>query len=335
MSSNDNSMPNYDSAAASDQQESETDLTTKLRQAIWWMGISAWLFSLADRSIAALSDGHFVWNEGLTVFAIAFLFLSWLSLRPQQTSDRSANYTDIAAQVDVPFNFQPANIHTEITRERMAELHPYHLISQSYILPFPYLAQIYHLLNLKHLETIHSFSLNNLRVLSVSSLEKTEQGGIVRFQTTLDSAWNVLRIWRQMIVEVQLTLHTPYTVELTIPVYGNKAITVIFNTIPLSHTAHQFSVDIYSNLQWYKPIIKALLHFSTILTLLEDIPYLEALTRRVQYLGRSEKLSQERVQERSAHKSSNHEMMWLFNRFVGLYGTESYGAPELASSEGV
>jgi hypothetical protein len=330
MSGNNNGMSN--NSAASNHQKSESDLTVQLRQAIWWMGIPAWLFSLADRSIAALSDGYFVWDEGLTVFAIAFLLLSWLSLRPQQ-SFHSSSHTDIDHQTDIPFNFQPAAIHTEITQKRMAELHPYHLISQSYILPFPYLAQIYHLLNLKHLETIHSFSLNNLRVLSVSSLEQTEQGGIVKFQTALDSAWNVLRIWRQMIAEVQLTLHTPYTVELTIPVYGDKAITVIFNTLPLKHMEHQFSVDIYSNLQWYKPVIKALLHFSTILTLLEDIPYLEALTRRVQHLGHSEKLSREKAfQEKSLHENSNHEMMWLFNRFVGLYGTES-NAPKLASSE--
>lgn len=281
------------------------------------MGIPAWVFALTDRTIAACSDGHLNWNESLTLVAIGFLFLSWLSMRPQQSTAQTSDR--VPAVPEVPFTFRPADVHLEATQQRMAELHPYHLISQSHILPFPYLAQIYHLLNLKHLETIHSFSLNNLRVLKVSSLEQTDRGGVVKFQTTLDSPWNLLRIWRQRVAEVQLTLLTPYTVELAIPVYGDKVIIVMFNTLPLDHTKHQFCVDIYSNLQWYKPVIKALLHFSTVLTLLEDLPYLEALTQKVQRFSPTEK---------PGHEAANHDMMWLFNRFVGLYGNH-YSAPSL------
>jgi hypothetical protein len=53
---------------------------------------------------------------------------------------------------------------------RMKELQDYHQISQRYVLPFPYICQIYHLLNLKHLENVHSFSLSNLRVVGVNEV---------------------------------------------------------------------------------------------------------------------------------------------------------------------
>lgn len=96
------------------------------------------------------------------------------------------------------------------------------MISQEYILPFPYLCQIYHLLNLRHLETIHKFSLNNLKVVRINQIKSTPIGGTITFETYLDSPFNVLRIWRQPIAEVDLILHTPYTVELSVPVYKEK-----------------------------------------------------------------------------------------------------------------
>jgi hypothetical protein len=133
------------------------------------------------------------------------------------------------------------------------------VIGQEYILPFPYLCQIYHLLNLKHLETIHNFSLNNLKVVKVSHLQPPEIGGMVKFQTILDSPVNPLIIWRQPIVEVGLILHTPYTVELNIPAYNNKRIIVIFNVIPLSNTDHKLFIDIYSDLKWPKPLLQLVL----------------------------------------------------------------------------
>jgi hypothetical protein len=287
----------------------ETNLfMMQLKQGLWLFGISAWLFGLIDRGIAAFADGYFSLTECLSVLAILLLLLSWVSLKPQieQAVAESAEPSG-----GVPF-LHPSEGHLAVAQALMDELRPYHLISQSYLLPYPYLAQIYHLLNLKHLESIHSFSLNNLRIVEVSSLEKTEQGGAVIFQTVLDSPLNVLRIWRQSLAEVKLTLHTPYTVELGIPVYGDKVIVVMFNAIPLSDTQHQFCVDIYSNLQWYKPLMKLLLHFASILTVIEDLPYLEALTRKVQRLTQ--------VNSGSLDKTVNREM-WLFNRFVGLYGS--------------
>lgn len=282
----------------------------QLKYGIWLLGIPAWLFGIVDRGYAAFSDGSFSGTELSLALMASFLFVSWLFLKPE----RDLPEEDSTALVEcAPFSFQPAPVHLEAAQSRMAELDNYHLISQSYILPFPYLCQIYHLLNLKHLETIHSFSLNNLKVVKVSHLEQTDQGGMVKFQTVLDSPLNVLRIWRRSMAEAQLTLHTPYTVELGIPVYGDKVIIVMFNTVPISHTEHQFCVDIYSNLQWYKPFLKSVLHFASILTLIEDLPYLRALAQtNIQRLF-------------SPNKAINQEMMWLLGRFASLYGSNWSG----------
>jgi hypothetical protein len=164
-------------------------------------------------------------------------------------------------------------------------------------------------LNLKHLESIHSFSLNNLRVIKISHFQPTNSGGIIKFQTVLDSPLNPLRIWRQAIVEVSLILHTPYTVELSIPVYNNKHITVIFNALPINNNEHKLFIDIYSNLKWPKPLLQLLLHFASSLTLFEDLPYLRKLAER--NIHRLVNMS----------KVSNHETMWLYRRFVDLYSS--------------
>jgi len=89
----------------------------------------------------------------------------------------------------------------------MLELQEQHMINQEYILPFPYLCQIYHLLNLKHLETIHNFSLNNLKVITINY-----------FQPQLSEEWSNFKQLRfssqcsenlKPIVEAVLILHTP------------------------------------------------------------------------------------------------------------------------------
>jgi hypothetical protein len=191
---------------------------------------------------------------------------------------------------------------------RMTELRDYHLISQRYFFPFPYLCQIYHLLNLKHLENVHSFSLSNLEILKVSHFQSSEVGGMIRFQTILRSPLNILRLWRQPIVEVDLILHDPYTVELRIPIYREKQVTVLFNVIPLQNRGHELFIDVYSSLRRFKPLLKLVFHLASCLTVLEDLPYIRRLAER----------NLERLIERN--KISNHETMQLFKRFTELYG---------------
>ncbi|MBD2529870.1 hypothetical protein H6G97_09945 [Nostoc flagelliforme FACHB-838] len=269
----------------------------QIKNNIWLFGIPSWLFGITDRSVAAFADGYLSFIEIFQLFTASFFFVSWLYLKPEE----SFNSNDLE-----PRQYKEYLDRTQANKLQLKKLH---MISQEYILPFPYICQIYHLLNLKHLETIHKFSLNNLKILSVSQFQTTNVGGKITFQTILDSPANPLRIWRQPTVEVDLILHTPYAVELNIPVYNNKRIIVIFHAFPLNDSEHQFFIDIYSDLEWPKPLLQIILHFASCLTLFEDLPYLRALTEK----------NIERLFNLS--RTSNHESALLFRRFVELYGS--------------
>jgi hypothetical protein len=262
----------------------------KLKSGVWLIGIPSWIFGITDRSMSAFADSYLSVQEIFQLLTTFFFFISWIYLKPE-----------------TPPNEDTGLLCTNQTNR--FELKKRHMISQEYILPFPYLCQIYHLLNLKHLETIHKFSLNNLRVVSVSEFHPTRFGGVIKFNTLLDSPINALRIWRQPIVEVDLILHTPYTIELSIPVYDNKRITVIFYAFPLNEREHHLFIEIYSDLGWPKPLLQVLLHFASCLTLFEDLPYLRNLAEvNIERLFKLSKFS----------KQAN---MQLFKRFVELYGS--------------
>ncbi|MEH2251057.1 hypothetical protein [Nostoc sp.] len=268
----------------------------KIKSNIWLFGISSWLFGITDRSIAVFADGYISPIEIFQLFTTFFFFVSWLYLKPEE----SFNSNDLD-----PNQYQEYLDRTQANKLQLKKLH---MISQEYILPFPYTCQIYHLLNLKHLETVHRFSLNNLKILSISQFQTTNSGGIIQFKTILDSPANPLRMWRQPTVEVDLILHSPYTIELSIPVYNQKRIIVIFHAFPLNDSEHQLFIDIYSDLEWPKPLLQIILHFASCLTLFEDLPYLRALAEK--NIERFFNLS----------RTSNHETALLFKRFVELYG---------------
>jgi len=279
----------------------------KVKNRIWSFGIPSWLFGITDRSFAAFADGHLSAIELLWLCIASFFLVGWLCLKPEESS--SSSNTGVLQNYWPNLGSDQDEAYLRAAQSRMLELQGHHLISQDYILPVPYLCQIYHLLNLKHLEKVHGFSLNNLKIVEVSNFRPTTIGGIVKFKTILDSPINALRIWRKSIVEVGLTLHTPYTVELCVPVYNNKKITVIFNALPLNKAEHRLLIDIYSDLGWPKLFMQILLHLAACLTLFEDLPYLRKLSERK--LHRSFSLS----------KVSDHETMWLFRRFVTLYSS--------------
>lgn len=280
-----------------------TFFINQLKNGVWLFGIPSWLFGITDRSIAAFADGYLSSAEIIQIFTASFFFLSWIYLKPQESWESYTEDSSLSPEVDSGIFYS--------TICRSDRLKNRHMISQEYILPIPYLCQIYHLLNLKHLESVHKFSLNNLKVVSVIDAQATPIGGKIKFQTVLDSPINPLRIWRQPIVEVDLILHNPYTVELSIPVYNNKKICVIFTALPLINNEHQFFIDIYSDLEWPKPIMQILLHFAACLTLFEDLPYMQALAAK----------STERLLKVSKNLKSENDTMWLYNRFVELYGS--------------
>jgi hypothetical protein len=175
---------------------------------------------------------------------------------------------------------------------------------------------------LKHLENVHNISLNGLKIGNVSRFEETDSGSSVKFKTILNRSFNVLRMWRQPIVEAELTLHTPYTIELAILIYNDRNFTIIINILPLGDNAHKLFIDIYSDLEFPKPILQLIFHCAACLTLVEDLPYRSKLAngnlpRRVKSIG-----------------VSNRDTMKLFKRFVDLYGSsfeqsDSIGAVEL------
>ncbi|QLE56981.1 hypothetical protein [Nostoc sp. TCL26-01] len=262
----------------------------KFKIGVWFLGIPSWLFGITDRSIAAFADGTLSITEIFQLLTTAFFFVSWLYLKPENSLDENTGCS-------------------YLNQTDKFGLKKRHMISQEYILPFPYFCQIYHLLNLKHLETVHKFSLNNLKILGINDFQTTSFGGIIKFTTLLDSPVNALRIWRQPIVEVDLILHSPYTIELSIPVYDNKRIIVIFYAFPLQEMEHQLFIEIYSDLDWPKPFLQILLHFASCLTLFEDLPYLRSLAET----------NIERVYKLS--KFSQQANMLLFKRFIELYGS--------------
>ncbi len=266
----------------------------RVRSGIWLFGIPSWLFGIGDRSFAAFADGYISVIEVVQLFTASLFFASWLFLRPENSLEER----DVLAL--------QGNLCNNLGLK--SELKQRYMISQEYILPFPYICQIYHLLNLKHLESIHHFSLNNLKVVNISDFQLTENGGVIKFQTMLDSPFNPLRIWRKPTVEVDLILHNPYTVELSIPVYNQKRITVMFHAVPLNENEHYFFIDIYSDLEWFKPFLQLLLHFASCLTLFEDLPYLRNLAEK----NRDSLLKLGKV--------SNCKSMSLYRRFIELYG---------------
>lgn len=289
------------------------------RNSIWLLGILTWLFGVFDRGYAILIGQMFTVGNFAQLLTAVSLFGGWLYLKPESNIDGNSEVAFRGYGVSPAWQ-QPNYLGT--VHSRMSELQPYHLVGREYILPFPYLCQIYHLLNLKHLETVHSFSLNNLKVLAVQQFQPTAIGGKMRFQTALQSPANLLRFWRQDTVDVELTLHTPFTVELQIPVRDHKFVNVIFNVLPLDQGEHKFFVDIYSNLPWPKFLLRFVLEFATSLTLLEDLPYLRKLAA----------LKQQSLLRSGNSKSSVPEiqpMMQLFDRYVHLYSSTS--DPEIAS----
>ena len=276
-----------------------------LRSSVWLFGILIWLIGMLDRAYFVIFEGVVTVSYVAQFLTMTLMFAGWLYLKPQGSKHRRG-------KLELHHTFTDHLDYLGTARARMTQLQKHHLVSQEYVLPFPYNCQIYHLLNLKHLETVHSFSLNNLKVEAVSEFQPTAVGGKLRFQTKLNSPINVLRLWRQRAVDVELTLHTPFTVELQIPVHNDKVINLMFNALPLNQGEHRFHIDIYSNLPWPKVLLRFVLEFAASLTLLEDLPYLHKLTtcRQREFIGSEENLESEK---------EHTDMMQLYHRYVSLY----------------
>lgn len=271
---------------------------------MWLLGIPAFIYGAADRGIAAFSSNPTaVTPLSHCMIALIALFI-WLIF--------GMTTTDVEMmEGQEPEEFPYAEF--EMPSECIAE--------QQYRLPFSHRCQIYHLLNLKHLEDIHRFSLGNLKIAKVSHFKETQNGGRMRFKTVLDSPMNILRMWRDPSVEVDLILHTPYQIELRVPAYHQKKIHVLFSVLPIAENEHVLSVQMFSDLQWPKELLRAILIIAASLTLLEDLPYLSQLAGGK--IGRSPRLAEETISAPA---------MQLFRRYVHLYGNHWENVRSLPAS---
>lgn len=55
---------------------------SSLRNGIWLLGISSWIFGICDRSYASFSDGYLSALDITQLFTASFFFVSWLFLKP-------------------------------------------------------------------------------------------------------------------------------------------------------------------------------------------------------------------------------------------------------------
>ncbi|MEB3209924.1 MAG: hypothetical protein VKL39_01155 [Leptolyngbyaceae bacterium] len=277
---------------------------------LWLLGIPAILYGAVDRGLAAFSKPYLEVTDLSYCLILLVALFGWLFIDVSDDPIFSSNETYDAENADVSETNGLIHSHSSevLLPPKMLIPHSPCIAQQSYRLPFPSICQIYHLLNLKHLEEIHRFSLGNLKVTKVSQFRTTRRGGYIRFRTMLDSPFNVLRIWRQSHIDVGLTIHTPHQIELSIPVYQQKVIHVLFNVIPLGANEHQLIIQMFSNLQWPKELLRVVLLFASSLTLLEDLPYLSRLAHRHAISSRG-----------IAGSLSSCQSMQLFRRYVDLY----------------
>lgn len=77
--------------AITDKQQSleRSVFLAKLRNAIWLLGVSSWLFGITDRSIASFSDGYLSAWDIIQLTTASFFFVSWLFLKPSSIENQT------------------------------------------------------------------------------------------------------------------------------------------------------------------------------------------------------------------------------------------------------
>jgi hypothetical protein len=276
----------------------------------WLLGIPAFFYGAADRGLVAFTKPSLQVTDVSCCMIALIALLGWLvigiAIEPLKQVSQDEQEHDYLNDVHVTVDCADC------------------IAQQKYRLPFPFWCQIYHLLNLKHLEDIHRFSLGNLKVTKVSQFKPTQQGGWMRFKTVLDSPLNVLRMWRNPSAEVDLILHAPHQIELKVPVYQQKYIHVLFNILPLNAEEHILSIQMFSDLQWPRELLRPVLMIAASLTLLEDWPYLSQLANRKMAFS-----------SQTWNNANPPHAMQLLQRYVHLYGRhweqKSLGLPHCES----
>lgn len=80
------------------EQSSEASIFLEtLKNGIWLLGVSSWLFGITDRTIASFSDGYLSALDITQLFTASFFFVSWLFLKPTQRFNTRASQEEIKA----------------------------------------------------------------------------------------------------------------------------------------------------------------------------------------------------------------------------------------------
>ncbi len=53
-----------------------------LKNGVWLLGVSFWLFGITDRSIASFADGYLSGVDLMQLLTAAIFFAAWLFLKP-------------------------------------------------------------------------------------------------------------------------------------------------------------------------------------------------------------------------------------------------------------
>jgi hypothetical protein len=64
---------------------------SSLKNGIWLLGVSCWLFGITDRTIASFSDGYLSAIDIIQLFTASFFFISWLLLKPTRVDREALN----------------------------------------------------------------------------------------------------------------------------------------------------------------------------------------------------------------------------------------------------
>lgn len=66
----------------SGQASEQSVFLSNLKNGLWFLGVSSWLFGITDRSIASLADGYLSALDLIQLSTASFFFVSWLFLKP-------------------------------------------------------------------------------------------------------------------------------------------------------------------------------------------------------------------------------------------------------------
>ncbi|MBW4470990.1 MAG: hypothetical protein KME45_11390 [Stenomitos rutilans HA7619-LM2] len=80
------------------QEIQSTPVLGDLRQGIWLLGTSFWVFGILDRSLASFSDGYLSAIDIVQLLTASFFFVSWLLLKP--ASQVPASQTKVSESSD-------------------------------------------------------------------------------------------------------------------------------------------------------------------------------------------------------------------------------------------